>query len=69
MEVSARDELTMHYGSEGDGLWRPLMDKYRAEVLNGVADRADPVAPEVSWFGDYGPQVAAWLRRMAEEAP
>ncbi len=45
-----------------------LIDAFRVEVLREVADAADPAAPEVSWFGKYGPQVAAWLRTQAGKA-
>lgn len=37
----------------------------RAAVLRQTADLADPKAPEVSFFGVYGPQVAGWLRMLA----
>jgi hypothetical protein len=36
----------------------------RAEVLAETAALADPAKPEVSFFGDYGPQVAWWLRML-----
>lgn len=42
--------------------------KHAAEVLERTADMADPEPPEASFFGDYGPQVADWLRRRADYA-
>jgi hypothetical protein len=40
--------------------------KHASDVLYEVADQADPEPPEASFFGDYGPQVADWLRRRAD---
>lgn len=34
------------------------------ELLNRVADMANPAKPEVSYFGDHGPAVADWLRMV-----
>ncbi|MFE1451941.1 hypothetical protein [Streptomyces olivaceoviridis] len=42
--------------------------KHASEVLERTADIADPEPPEASFFGDYGPQVADWLRRRATDA-
>lgn len=49
------------------------VDKLRAELgaahvqaLNDLADRADPQRPEVSFFGDHGHEVGAWIRKQAE---
>ncbi|MFE1192890.1 hypothetical protein ACFW6E_08825 [Streptomyces olivaceoviridis] len=42
--------------------------KHASEVLEHTADIADPEPPEASFFGDYGPQVADWLRRRATDA-
>ncbi|OQQ13025.1 hypothetical protein B0675_40110 [Streptomyces sp. M41(2017)] len=40
---------------------------FASDVLHKVADMADPEAPEVSFFGvQAGPQVAAWLRMLAD---
>jgi len=39
----------------------------RAEALRRAADLADPEEPVVSWFGVYGPQVAAWLNGLADQ--
>ncbi|MFE2297961.1 hypothetical protein ACFXAW_07170 [Streptomyces sp. NPDC059445] len=38
----------------------------RVQSIRDLADKADPQRPEISWFGDYGPQVAAWMRKQAE---
>jgi hypothetical protein len=38
-----------------------------AEALREAASWAEPSPPEVSWFGDDGPQVGAWLRLQAHE--
>ena len=40
--------------------------RHAAEVLNKVADMADPEPPEVSFFGDHGGTVATWLRMLAD---
>ncbi|MGW2692381.1 hypothetical protein ACWC3Y_11025 [Streptomyces sp. NPDC001296] len=42
--------------------------RHASEVLERTADMADPEPPEASFFGDYGPQVADWLRRRADYA-
>jgi hypothetical protein len=42
--------------------------RHASEVLEQTADMADPEPPEASFFGDYGPQVADWLRRRAKYA-
>ncbi|MGW2720811.1 hypothetical protein [Streptomyces sp. NPDC001492] len=38
----------------------------RAQAWRDLADRADPQRPEVSFFGDHGHQVGAWMRKQAE---
>lgn len=40
-------------------------EQVRAEVLREVAVLVDPAAPEVSFFGRYGAQIAAWLNMLA----
>lgn len=41
--------------------------RHAREVLHEVADMADPDEPEVSFFGPtFGPQVAGWLRMLAD---
>jgi hypothetical protein len=45
------------------------LGQHAREVLHEVADMADPDEPEVSFFGPtFGPQVAAWLRMLADRA-
>lgn len=44
----------------------PILSLARAEAIREVATLADPAAPEVSFFGIYGPQVAAWLNQIAK---
>lgn len=39
--------------------------RHASEVLERTADMADPEPPEVSFFGDHGLTVAAWLRMIA----
>ena len=42
--------------------------RHAREVLHTAADLADPDEPEVSFFGPtFGPQVAAWLRMLADQ--
>lgn len=41
-----------------------VLAEHRAEVLSEVAGLANPKKPEVSFFGQYGPQVAWWLRML-----
>lgn len=45
----------------------PILSKARQEAIREVATLADPVRPEVSFFGVYGPQVADWLNRLARD--
>ena len=41
--------------------------RHSSQVLHKVADMADPEPPEVSFFGPtFGPQVADWLRMLAD---
>lgn len=42
----------------------PILSKARQEAVREVAVLANPAKPEVSFFGDYGPQVADWLNRL-----
>ena len=44
------------------------LGQHASEVLHRVAAMADPEPPEVSFFGGMvGPQVAAWLRMLADQ--
>ena len=44
------------------------LGQHAAQVLHRVADMADPEPPEVSFFGPtFGPQIAAWLRMLADQ--
>lgn len=38
----------------------------RVQAIRDLADKADPQRPEVSFFGDHGHQVGAWMRKQAE---
>lgn len=38
----------------------------RAQAWRDLADRADPQRPEISFFGDHGHEVGAWMRKQAE---
>lgn len=49
--MSARDDLTRHFGYAGDDYWQTLMDRYRAEVLREVA----------AWLHSAGEPSAAYL--------
>ena len=43
------------------------LGQHASEVLHRAADLADPEEPEVSFFGPtFGPQVAGWLRMIAD---
>lgn len=44
----------------------PIVSLTRTEAIREVAVMADPAAPEVSFFGIYGPQVAAWMNQIAQ---
>lgn len=44
----------------------PIVSRIRAEAIRETAEVANPPRPEVSFFGIYGPQVADWLRRIAD---
>jgi hypothetical protein len=45
----------------------PIVSHIRAEALRETASILEPAAPEVSFFGPtFGPQVAAWLRMLAD---
>lgn len=74
--MSALESLTEVFAEGGHGdnserFARELLAERRAEVLAEAARLADPAKPEVSFFGQYGPQVAWWLRMLvgrSEEA-
>jgi signal transduction histidine kinase len=51
---------------EGPDFAAEALAQYGAKVLHEVADIADPEPPEVSFFGDHGHEVAAWLRKRAD---
>lgn len=38
----------------------------RVQAIRDLADKADPQHPEVSFFGDHGHEVGAWMRKQAE---
>ncbi|AJP04745.1 hypothetical protein TU94_28155 [Streptomyces cyaneogriseus subsp. noncyanogenus] len=52
---------------DGADFGAEALAQHASEVLHRVANMADPEPPEASFFGDYGPQVAAWLRRRASQ--
>lgn len=71
--MSARDEAVemirricpAHLSADVYGqILAEKFNTYRAEVLAEAAALADPKKPEVSFFGQYGPQVAWWLRML-----
>jgi hypothetical protein len=38
----------------------------RVQSLRDLADKADPQRPDISFFGDHGHEVGAWIRKQAE---
>jgi hypothetical protein len=38
----------------------------RVQSLRDLADKADPQRPDISFFGDHGHTVGAWIRKQAE---
>ncbi|MGW1533912.1 hypothetical protein [Streptomyces aureus] len=38
----------------------------RVQAIRDLADKAAPQRPEISFFGDHGQQVGAWMRKQAE---
>lgn len=38
----------------------------RVQAIRDLADKADPQCPEISFFGDHGHEVGAWMRKQAE---
>lgn len=60
-------QATLYASASKDDTSDALL-RHACKVLHGVADIADPEPPEVSFFGPtFGPQVADWLRMLADQ--
>lgn len=62
------DETAMKRMRATIGRLRAELTTARVQAIRDLADKADPQRPEISFFGDHGHEVGAWMRKQAEYA-